>query len=297
MRFTLSSTFCLAVVGLAAVCGRSAIAQQTTEPVYRVANEQPAAQAAPSPVTPVAPAAPAAPFDLTQQPGEHPLAPTLRVLNEVLAHIDRDIHDYTCTFVKREAIDGQLSDSQQIMMKVRSEPFSVYLKFLKPYQGRAVLYVDGANDNKMKVLEAGWKRTLGPLNLDPNGMVAMRGQRHPVTEVGIRNLTAKLIAGKTAEMQFMECNVTSNPNAKIGDRSTTMIQIEHPTPRKEFATHITRIFLDNELKVPIYYDAYMWPQAPGQSPPLDASYLYANLKLNVGLPPADFDGNNQELFK
>ena len=30
------------------------------------------------------PCATAAPFNLTQQPGEHPLAPTIRVLNEVL---------------------------------------------------------------------------------------------------------------------------------------------------------------------------------------------------------------------
>ena len=147
------------------------------------------------------------------------------------------------------------------------------------------------------MLEAGFKRHLGKLNLDPNGMVAMRGQKHPITEVGMRNLTAKLIAGKTAEMQFVECNVTSNPNTKIGNRPTTMIQIEHPVPRKEFATHISRIFLDNELRVPIHYDAFLWPEAPGQTPPLDASYTYANLKLNVGLAARDFDANNPELFK
>ena len=76
-----------------------------------------------------------------------------------------------------------------------------------------------------------------------------------------------------------------------------MIQIEHPVARKEFATHITRIFLDNELRVPIHYDAYLWPETPGQAPPLDASYTYANLKLNVGLAARDFDATNPELFK
>ena len=63
--------------------------------------------------------------------------------------------------------------------------------FLKPYQGREVLFVDGANNNEMMVLEAGWKRNLGKMNLDPNGMVAMRGQKHPITEVGIRNLVGQ----------------------------------------------------------------------------------------------------------
>ena len=43
-------------------------------------------------------------------------------------------------------------------MKVRHEPFSVYMWFLKPFQGREVLYVDGQNNNEMVVLEAGLKR-------------------------------------------------------------------------------------------------------------------------------------------
>ena len=286
----------IACVAVAAVSGRLAIAQQqTTEPVFRVANEA-AASAVPTAV-PARPVSIVTPFDLTQRPGEHPLAPAVRVLNDVLANIDQNVRDYSCTLIKREAVDGEPSEPQHIMMKVRNQPFSVYMYFLKPYQGREVLYVDGVNNNEMVVLDAGWKRNLGKMNLDPTGLVAMRGQKHPITQVGLRNLVAKLIAGKTAEMQFMECNVTSNPNAPIGNRSTTMIQIEHPLPRKEFATHITRIFLDNELRVPVHYDAFMWPEAPGQAPPLDASYTYANLKLNQGFAARDFDANNPELFK
>ncbi len=295
-----SATLSRIIVVVAFVACRSANGQEnkTTEPVYRVANEAAANTVAPAAAPATAPvAAPAAPFNLAQQPGEHPMAPAIRVLNEVLANIDQNVRDYTCTLIKREAVEGVLGDAQQIMLKVRQSPFSVYLYFLKPYQGREVLYVDGANDNNLVVLEAGWKRNLGKLNLDPNGMVAMRGQKHPITDVGIRNLVAKLIAAKTAEMKFMECTVVTDPNSRIGDRSATMIRIEHPVPRKEFGTHITRIFLDNELRVPIHYDAYLWPEAPGQAPPLDASYTYANLKLNVGLAARDFDATNPELFK
>jgi Protein of unknown function (DUF1571) len=297
---TLSSvTLSSVIAAVASIACQLAVAQDhTTEPVYRVANEAAANTVAAAPAPVAAPAAaPAAPFDLTQQPGEHPMAPAIRVMKEVLANIDQNVRDYTCTLVKREAVEGVLGDQQQIMLKVRQSPFSAYLYFLKPFQGREVLFVDGVNDNNLVVLEAGWKRNLGKMNLDPNGMVAMRGQKHPITDVGIRNLMAKLIAAKTAEMQFMECTVTSNPNTRIGDRATTMIQIEHPVPRKEFGTHITRLFLDNELRVPIHYDAYLWPEAPGQAPPLDASYTYANLKLNVGLAARDFDATNPELFK
>lgn len=299
MRLTQAPNTILALAAVAVFSTSSTRAQQTTEPVYRVASEAAASTApvaTPAPAAPVV-AAPAAPFNLTQQPGEHPLAPTVRVLTETLNHIDQSVRDYTCTLVKQESLNGAPGEQQHIMMKVRNQPFSVYMVFLKPYQGREVLYVDGINNNEMTVLEAGWKRNLGKMNLDPNGMVAMRGQRHPITQVGLRNLTARLVAAKTAEMQFGEVNVTTNPNSKIGSRPATMIQIVHPTERKEFATHIQRIFLDNELRVPIHYDAFLWPAAQGQTPPLDASYTYANLKLNVGLAARDFDSTNPELFK
>jgi len=305
MRMMLLPNSLVAYAALACTACPIAWSQQTTEPVYRVANEAAAAPVAAAPATtttasapvPAMPVSAATPFDLAQKPGEHPLAPTVRVLTEVLANIDQNVRDYTCTLVKQEAIEGTPGEQQHIMMKCRNQPFSVYLKFLKPYTGREVLFVDGINNNEMTVLEAGWKRNLGKMNLDPNGMVAMRGQRHPITDVGLRNLTAKLIAGKTAEMQFGECVVTSNPNTKIDNRPTTLIQIEHPTPRQQFATHITRIFLDNELRVPICYDAYLWPEAPGQTPPLDARYIYSNLKLNVGLAAQDFDANNPAIFQ
>ncbi|MGC4003839.1 MAG: DUF1571 domain-containing protein [Pirellulales bacterium] len=49
-----------------------------------------------------------------------------------LKHIKEDIKDYTCTMVKRERVDGKLTGPEYIFTKVRQEPFSVYMTFLKP---------------------------------------------------------------------------------------------------------------------------------------------------------------------
>ena len=97
------------------------------------------------------------------------------------------------------------------------QPFSVYMAFLKPYRGREVVYVDGQNDGKMVVLEAGFKRLLGKMNLDPNGTLAMNGQKHPITDVGIRNLTAKLIKMWEAETQVRR--MRSHDEARHQDRT------------------------------------------------------------------------------
>jgi hypothetical protein len=289
------------VIILAAQCPRASGQGQLTEPVFRVANETAAAQPADalSATTSAPNATPASRvvLDFTQQPGEHPLAPALRVCKASLEEIDRNVRDYSCTLVKRERVDGELTEHQHIFLKVRHEPFSVYMNFLKPFQGREVVYVDGQNNNKLIVLEAGWKRVAGKLPLDPNGARAMNGQKHPITKVGIRNLTAELIRSMEADTKYAECEVTTK-DEKIGDRPATMVQVIHPIPRQNFDTHISRVFFDNELGIPIHYDSYLWPRQPGGQPPLEASFTYTNLKVNNGFTARDFDAyNNPEIFQ
>ena len=273
---------------------------QPAQPVYRVANEAGARPAIPAstPTQPLGPALPDATFDLTQQPGEHPLAPMIRVAKETLAHIEQNVRDYSCTLVKRERVDGELGEYQHIFMKVRHEPFSVYLQFVQPFAGREVLYVDGQNGNEMVVLEAGLKRRLlGKMNLDPHGMIAMRGQKYPITKVGMKNLLTELIERGEADMQFAECEVSSDPSKQVNGRSATLIQIVHPVPRQNFRAHIVRVFMDNELRVPIHYDAFSWPPQAGGQPPLEESYTYTNLKLNNNFTARDFDSENPDIFK
>jgi hypothetical protein len=238
------------------------------------------------------------PFDLTQKPGEHPLEPVIRVLTEVRDHIDKNVADYSCTLVKRERLDGQLAEHQHLYLKVRHEPFSVYVKFLQPNQGREVLYVAGQNENKLIALEGGWKRRfMQPVSLDPAGMIAMRGQKYPITRIGIRNLVDEYLAIASRDTKYAECNLTSDPNATIEGRSCTLIQASHPVPRKEFRGHVARVFLDNELRVPIYYDSYGWPAREGADPPIEESYYYSNLKINNGFGARDFEKDNPEIFQ
>ncbi|HEX2477031.1 MAG TPA: DUF1571 domain-containing protein [Lacipirellulaceae bacterium] len=296
-----SAVVVIVVCALAAICTRARGQGQLTEPIYRVANETAAAQPA-APLPAAAPAANATPasrvvLDFTQQPGEHPLAPAIRVCKASLEEIDRNVRDYSCTLVKRERVDGELGEHQHILLKVRHEPFSVYMNFLKPFQGREVVYVDGQNNNKLIVLEAGWKRVAGKLPLDPNGARAMNGQKHPITKVGIRNLTAALIRRMEADIKYSECEVLTK-DEKIGDRPATMVQVIHPIPRQNFDAHIARVFFDNELGIPIHYDSFLWPQQQGGQPPLDESFTYMNLKINNGFTPRDFDAyNNPEIFQ
>jgi hypothetical protein len=275
---------------------KSSIAQETAAGALP-AQSAAATSGAPAATT-VAATSPKPAFDFTRKGDEHPLQPVLRALKLSQEQIDANVHDYSCTLKKRERVDGELGDYQFIFMKVMHKPFSVYMSFIKPYTGREIVYVDGENNGKMLVLEAGFTRMLGKIPLDPNGSKAMSGQRHPITDVGMRNLTAKLMKMWQAELQFAECEVTATPGKKVEGRPATLVQVMHPKPHPQFKFHAARLFLDDELKVPIHFDAFLWPTQEGGQPQLEESYTYSNLKTNNGFTARDFDpNNNPEIFK
>ncbi len=236
----------------------------------------------------------------------HPLDDALEIAFEGLEHMRANIHDYTAVLVKRERVDNQLGEPQYMSLKIRNErdtdevsqPFSVYMKFLKPraQAGREVIWVKGRNANKLLAHEGG---LLGvkTFHLDPDGWLAMKGQRYPIYDAGIENLILKLIEKAERDRAAGICEVVKRPNANINNRPCTMIEVTHPDRESPYEFYKAQVFIDNELQVPVRYAAYDWPQ-PGQKPELLEEYTYINLNINVGLTDADFDpANNQYRFR
>ncbi|HIA64002.1 MAG TPA: DUF1571 domain-containing protein [Planctomycetes bacterium] len=230
----------------------------------------------------------------------HPLKPAIDIAKAALANSQKNISDYTATLVKRERIDGVLGVSEYIYIKVRnakpSTPFSTYMYFVKPAvaKGREVIYVQGQNQNKMCAHEGGTglKAAIPDLWLDPAGFLAMKGQRYPITEIGLENLMVQLIARAERDMRAGMCKVQFRKGAKINKRPCTMIQVMHPDKRAPYDFHVAQIFIDDELQVPVRYVSYDWPEAPGAPAKLIEEYTYLNVKLNNGFKDIDFDVNN-----
>jgi hypothetical protein len=285
---------------IAALIATGAVAQtpdgardrsQLPQPVYKVAQNLAAAgnAQAPAPVAPNQGQTPAA-------PAAHPLEPALKIAYASLATIHSDIKDYSATMVKRERIGGTLHENEFMYIKVRHQPFSVYMYFLAPasLKGQEALFVAGKNDDKLIGHGVGVRKILGTVHLDPTGAVAMSGQRYPITELGIENLTKRLIQVAENDKKFGECEVKFFQGAKINGRVCTCIQVTHPVARKNFLFNVARVFVDNQMNVPVRYEAYEWPVTPGGQPQLLEEYTYLNMKLNNGFTDADFDENNTE---
>ncbi len=284
---------------IAAACSSARAQQQSQfqQPIYRVAHEEPV-EKAPQMASRITPPAAQAPFDLAQRPGEHPLMPALRVAQEGLRSIDSNIQDYSAMLYKQERIDGSLKGQEVAYIKVRHKPFAVYMFFLSPNKGRECLYndpMDGTN-GKLVAMDCGFKRRFGKFELDPEGRLAMKDQKYPIMKLGVRNLTAELVDVATNDAQYGECEVRTSPS-KINGRDVTLIEVVHPVPRQNFRFHKAEVFIDNELKLPIRYAAYLWPEKAGEAPPLEEAYTYLNIKVNNGFTNEDFDQNNPKYFK
>ena len=227
----------------------------------------------------------------------HPLEPILKIASDGLERLDTEIKDYSCILVKRERIDGRLQPTQYILAKIRHKPFSVYLKFLGPkkLKGRECLYVEGKNNGKLIAHEGqGFLSKLPSIKLDPQGDLAMDSQRYAITEIGIRRLAQRIYATIQKDRQHDECMVKLIPNVKIKDRETYCVQITHPLPREHFSFHVSRVFVDKKLGIPIRYAGYLWPKTPGDDPILNEEYTYLQLKINNNFTDEDFDPGNEK---
>jgi outer membrane lipoprotein-sorting protein len=228
------------------------------------------------------------------QANEHPLMPTLRWAYSGLGNLAK-IQDYSATIAKHERVNGTVLDYEYMFTKIRHKPFSVYMYFLGPaaLKGQEVIYIEGKNNGNSLAHGVGIKNTLfGTVSIKPDGPIAMRNQRYPITEIGILNLTRRLVEVGEQDIKYGECDVKFYEGAKINNRVCTCIEVVHPVPRRNFSYHVARIFVDKELNMPIRYESYDWPKEKGGKPELLEEYTYLNLKVNNGFTDADFDIKN-----
>jgi hypothetical protein len=198
-------------------------------------------------------------------------------------------------FSKRERIEGQLTPPHLLMMKVRTQPRSIYVKFHEPRPGREAIYIAGRNGGKVLAHDVGLNRLLGgTLWLEPNGKLAMEDCRHPITEAGIGPLLETLAARWSTELDPSETVVIHRHDQVVGPRRCTMIETTHPKQQPGFMFYRVRVYVDREIGLPIRFEAFDWPGSAQEMPPLAEEYAYIDLKLNVGLHDRDFDVTNTE---
>lgn len=223
-------------------------------------------------------------------PDEHPLAPAIRHAKACLEKV-RAMSGYECNFSKKEVVGNELI-SQTMKMKVRHEPFSVYMYFIEPAKGREVIFVDGRNDNKLQVHETGLASLIGTLSLSPEDTRVMAENRYPITRAGMAKMLESIVAQWEAESKYAETEVKYFEDAKVGEYKCRVIESSHPQPRKQFKFHMTRLWIDEKSGLAVRVQQFGFPKKKDAKPPIIEDYSYTGIKPEVRLTDRDFDTNN-----
>ncbi len=102
----------------------------------------------------------------------------------------------------------------------------------------------------------------------------MEDCRHPITEAGIGPLLETLAKRWAVELDPDGIQLAFRDDMLIGPRRCTMIESTHPHRRPEFLHHMVRVYIDQELGLPIRFEAYDWPKQPRSEPELTEEYTY-----------------------
>ena len=207
-------------------------------------------------------------------------------------------HDcYSVTFERLERIDGVLHDQQEIDLKVRHAPFSVYMKWRTGDKGRQLLFTEKENDGRMLVKLGGLKgRFLPTIKLDPEGSRAMAESRHSVAQAGIVNLARELILNRQKDLklkQMPSCVITEN--VKFNEQPCTQIVVEYRSAEDSPVYRRTITMIDNKLHIPVYVRNYTWPTEDTvdvEEETLIECYCFKDLQLNEQLADVTWKKSN-----
>jgi hypothetical protein len=210
------------------------------------------------------------------------------------------IPDYTATLYKQERIGGELLDGQTVSMKLRHEPFSVYMKWLTGDKGRQVIYVDGQNEGKMLVQLGGIKgRLLGVLSIDPMSSQAMAETRHPITGAGLLGLAQKVLHHRERDLARgtgVQCEL--HDNQLHNERPCYVFVTTYDSPEFHETYRKVVLYVDKELSMPVCVRNFTWARDANPETIDDDTlieyYSYSDIKVEQQLADGDFDKANAE---
>lgn len=209
------------------------------------------------------------------------------------------VPDYTCTMYKQERIDGELREGNTMSLKLRHQPFSVYMKWLDGDKGRQIIYVDGQNDGNLLVQLGGVKgRLLGTLAIDPTGSQAMAESRYPITGAGLLHLARKVLEFRKQDLQRgtgVHCEM--HDNQELNGRPCYLFVTTYDSPEFSETYRKATLYIDKELSMPVCVRNYTWAKDANPETIDDETliefYSYSDIEIEKQLADADFDRGNE----
>jgi hypothetical protein len=202
------------------------------------------------------------------------------------------VRDYVCVFTRQERINGTLSAEQVAEMKVRTQPYSVYVRFGQPagVAGLEAVYAANRRNGKIRYKPAGRAGVNGFQTVSAEDPKMLADNRHPVSELGIGKVIDRLTAVAAREKSLNNPVEAFPSDFAFADRPVTRYEVFTRRPHAHRYAYRYLVYVDKETKLPVRFEAYDQPK-PGASPDGDLleAYSYTDVKVNVGLGDSAFE--------
>lgn len=198
---------------------------------------------------------------------------------------------YTAVLELQEDLQGSLQPRENINVKIRRAPFSVYMRWESKDQ--EAIFVEGRNDNRMLVKPT---KALAALRrvwrLDPESRMAKQSCRYPVTDSGLEKLVTRtrlFYANRNDWADHVKCHYTQD---NVGGVDVRVFNVHFSRTASPDFSH-SRYFLDEKRGLMIGLENYGWT-SEGEEGQLVERYVYHAIDAKAALKDEDFDHENPE---
>lgn len=196
------------------------------------------------------------------------------------------IETYRCIFQKQERIDGKLQPSEETEVFYRAEPYSVWMHWLHgARQAATVLYVAGANGDKMIVHPAGpLGNLIKTVKRDPEGPEAKQAGRYTIKQFGIEKATERVLSAWKAAKEKGTLHVEYLGIRKVheaGDRLCYTLRRTCATPEEDGVTEII-VYIDKENGFQV------GTVLKGEEGKLIGEYMFRDISINTKIKSEQF---------
>jgi outer membrane lipoprotein-sorting protein len=220
-----------------------------------------------------------------------PRAAALLGLIDGAKNAEAKLQDTTFTFSLQEYWGKKMQAPQTIEVKFR-RPHHTYMRWVDDvHPGRHLLYKQGWNDGRIRVKPSGW---LPVLNLDPRGMIAMRGSRHSALETGFSFMVGKFSGDSARVLANPDLHLTfaDYGTKKLDGADAHCFDVKLPKDQDP-GLYAHRLNVCVNLSTGLPATIKIWDAEDGEVQ-LVGEYGYLNVRVNPGLTDMDFDPENPD---
>jgi outer membrane lipoprotein-sorting protein len=197
----------------------------------------------------------------------------------------KKVNDYSCSFYKKEYIEGEYILRNNIYLKYKKPNF-YFLRWTEgKKQGMEAIYAGEKYNNKIKVHLPGIMGLIN-LSLDPWGKTAMKGCRHSILESDFGYMISMLRKNCEKAQKSSKFKIEFLGNHNIDGIKSHFYKFTFPD-EKNYYGKIIKLYVYENIGLPIKFIVY-------DDKRLIEEYKFLNLKINNGFTTKDFDVDNPD---